>query len=223
MRWPEIAELPISCYVYGDWVHAAHPPPQERIEECLPMKETAPKKKTASMPRVLAGKSSANADPARKQRIQQYEAAVRLMREGKYEKAKAALEVLLSSDAGDLVDRVRVHMTACQRQLEKNQVIFETPEEQYDYAVSLLNTGYYEDAREQFQAILKKKPSADYAYYGLAVMHSLTSRAENCLEDLGRAIELNPRNRIQARLDSDFQEMFDDPRFTELLYPEVPE
>jgi hypothetical protein len=32
---------------------------------------------------------------------------------------------------------------------------------------------------------------------------------------------LNARNRIQARSDSDFQDMADDPRFTELLYPEV--
>ncbi len=185
------------------------------------MKEAQPKKKTTAMPRILAGKPTAISDPGRKQRIQQYETAVRLMRDGKYEKAKAALETLLSTGAGDLVDRARVHMTACQRQMEKKQVSFNSPEEQYDYAISLLNTGYYEDAREHFDAILKKHPSADYAYYGLAVMHSLTSRAEDCLEQLARAIELNPRNRIQARLDSDFQEMFDDPRFTELLYPEV--
>ncbi len=185
------------------------------------MKEAQPKKKTTAMPRILAGRSPVTSDPGKKQRMQQYEAAVRLMHDGKYEKAKAALETLLSSGAGDMVDRARVHMTACQRQLEKKQVSFHSPEEQYDYAISLLNTGYYEDAREQFQAILKKHPSADYAHYGLAVMHSLTSRAEDCLEQLGRAIELNPRNRIQARLDSDFQEMFDDPRFTELLYPEV--
>ncbi len=185
------------------------------------MKEAQPKNKTTSMPRTLAGKSPVSLDPGRKQRIQQYEAAVRLMRDGKYEKAKTALETLLSSGAGDLLDRARVHMTACQRQLEKSQVSFNSLEEQYDYAISLLNTGYYEDAREHFEAILKKYPSADYAHYGLAVMYSLTSRAEDCLEQLGRAIELNPRNRIQARLDSDFQEMFDDPRFTELLYPEV--
>ena len=50
-----------------------------------------PKKKTAQMPRILAGKPVASPDPARKQRIQQYETAVRLMREGKYEKAKTAL------------------------------------------------------------------------------------------------------------------------------------
>ena len=185
------------------------------------MKEVQPKKKTTAMPRILAGKPPVISDPGRKQRIQQYETAVRLMREGKYEKAKTTLEALLSGGAGDLLDRARVHMAACQRQLEKNQVSFNSPEEQYDYAISLLNTGYYEDAREHFEAILQKQPSADYAYYGLAVMHSLTGRAEDCLEQLARAIELNPRNRIQARLDSDFQEMFDDPRFTEVLYPEV--
>ena len=39
---------------------------------------------------------------------------------------------------------------------------------------------------------------------------------------LARAIELNPRLRIQARTDPDFLDMVDDPRFTELLYPEVP-
>ncbi len=185
------------------------------------MKEAQPKKKMTAMPRIIAGKPPVMNDPGRKQRIQQYETAVRLMRDGKYEKAKTALEALLSEGAGDLLDRARVHMTACQRQLEKKQISFNSPEEQYDYAISLLNTGYYEDAREHFDAIVKKHPSADYAYYGLAVMHSLTSRSEDCLEQLGRAIELNPRNRIQARLDSDFQEMFDDPRFTELLYPEI--
>jgi outer membrane protein assembly factor BamD (BamD/ComL family) len=185
------------------------------------MKPSPMKKKTTTMSRILAGKPDAIADPARKQRIQHYETAVRLMREGKYEKAKAALEALISSDAGDLVDRARVHLTACERQMKKNAVSFHSPEEQYDYAISLLNTGFYEDAREQFEGILKKHPTADYAHYGLAVMHCLTGRAEDCLEQLALAIALNPQNRIQARLDSDFQEMSDDPRFTELLYPEI--
>ncbi len=185
------------------------------------MKPSPMRKNAASMPRVIAGKSDAVADQGRKQRIQNYETAVRLMREGKYEKAKAALETLLSSGAGDLVDRARVHLTACERQMKKNAISFHSPEEQYDYAISLLNTGFYEDAREQFEAILKKHPTADYAHYGLSVMHCLTGRAEDCLEQLALAIGLNPQNRIQARLDSDFQEMTDDPRFTELLYPEI--
>ncbi len=54
----------------------------------------------------------------------------------------------------------------------------------------------------------------------MAVLASMTGEAENCLQQLAEAIGLNAKNRIQARSDSDFQDMFDDPRFTELLYPE---
>jgi hypothetical protein len=49
----------------------------------------------------------------------------------------------------------------------------------------------------------------------------MTGDSHTCLEHLTEAIRRNPRNRIQARSDSDFQDMADDPRFTELLYPEV--
>ena len=40
------------------------------------------------------------------------------------------------------------------------------------------------------------------------------------LKILGRAITLNPTLRFQARNDSDFQNLSEDPRFTELLYPD---
>ena len=58
--------------------------------------------------------------------------------------------------------------------------------------------------------------------YGLAVLDAITGQVEECLDHLSRAIEGNPRNRLQARTDTDFQSMQDDPRFTELLYPEMP-
>ena len=115
-----------------------------------------------------------------------------------------------------------MYISTCQRQMEKASLEFLTPEEHYDYAVSQLNTGYYEDAREQFNQILSGHPGADYAFYGLAVLDAVTGRVQDCLGNLARAIELNPRNRLQARVDNDFQSMVDDPRFTELLYPEIP-
>ena len=75
---------------------------------------------------------------------------------------------------------------------------------------------------EQFERILATFPDTDFAYYGLAVLDSITGRTQDCLKNLTRAIEMNPRNRLQARADNDFQSMVDDPRFTELLYPEIP-
>ena len=115
-----------------------------------------------------------------------------------------------------------MYISTCQRQLEKHNLTFLTPEEHYDYAISQLNTGYYEEAREQFNAILAAHPGADYAFYGLALLDAMTGRAQDCLGNLARAIDLNPKNRLQARVDNDFQSMVDDPRFTELLYPEIP-
>lgn len=151
-----------------------------------------------------------------------YQAALVLVQQGKYDKALAAFEKLISEAPAEIRERCQMYITTCRRQLDKAALTFLTPGEHCDYAISKLNTGDYEEAREQFQQILDKYPDADCAYFGLAVLGAITGQVQDCLSNLSRAIELNPRNRIQARTDNDFQSMADDPRFTELLYPEVP-
>jgi tetratricopeptide (TPR) repeat protein len=162
------------------------------------------------------------AQPGTGPAFQQYQAAIQLVQQAKYDKALAALEKLLSTAPPELRERCRMYISTCQRQLERHNLAFATPEERYDYAVSQLNVGLYEEAREQFNGVVSGHPYADYAYYGLAVLECITNHPQECLANLNRAIELNPRNRLQARTDNDFQSMLDDPRFTELLYPEVP-
>ena len=176
---------------------------------------------TRRSPRTLAGSVSSAADQGRADALKRYEAALRLMQSGKYQQAREAFDAMLGSTPGDLAERIRMYSAACVQQMSKGKKDFGSSEEHYDYAVSLLNDGHYEDAREQFAEILKKDKSADYALYGLAVLASMTGESHTCLEHLTEAIRLNPKNRIQARADSDFQDMADDPRFTDLLYPEV--
>jgi tetratricopeptide (TPR) repeat protein len=154
--------------------------------------------------------------------FQHYQAALQLLQQGKYERALAAFEKLLLAAPTEIKERCKMYINTCQRQLERPNLSFATPEEHYDYAVSQLNTGYYDEAREQFDNILSANPNADYAFYGLAVLSAITGQPQECLERLTKAIELNPKNRLQARVDNDFQSMVDDPRFTELLYPEIP-
>lgn len=171
-------------------------------------------------PRTLAGVTPP-ADAARNQTLALYESALRLMQEGKYEKAHTAFTHMLAASPGDLAERIRMYINACLQQSAKGKAHFSSDEERYDYAISLLNEGNYEDARGELKAIVAKNARADYAFYGLAVLSSMTGDAHRCLEHLTEAIRLNAQNRIQARADSDFQDMADDPRFTELLYPEV--
>ena len=117
--------------------------------------------------------------------MQHYQAAVLLVQQGKYEKALAAFEKLLAAAPAELKERCKMYISTCQRQMDKHNLTFLTPEEHYDYAVSQLNTGYYEEAREQFNLILADYPRADYAFYGLALLDAMTGRTQDCLRNLG--------------------------------------
>ena len=176
---------------------------------------------SAKSPRTLAGVVLPANDASREKVLQEYQAAVTYMQQGNFSAAHPAFEKLLKDAPPEFTDRIRMYLSACIAQSDKGSAEFSSPEEQYDYAISLLNNGHFEDAREQLNEILKTDGSADYAFYGLAVLASVTGDAQTCLEKLTEAIRLQSRNRIQARADSDFQEMADDPRFTELLYPDA--
>jgi tetratricopeptide (TPR) repeat protein len=176
---------------------------------------------TKRTPKTLAGVIPAAKDEGRAQMLANYEAALQMMQKRQYDKAHEAFDKMLLSSPGDLADRIRMYINACLLQVQKGTTTFNSHEEQYDYAISLLNIGQYDDASKHFKAILAQNQNADYAFYGLAVLASMTGDGNTCLEHLTEAIRQNPRNRIQARADSDFQDMADDPRFTELLYPEV--
>jgi tetratricopeptide (TPR) repeat protein len=176
------------------------------------------RKKTPSVAAKSGGPGSASNSAA----FQQYQTAVQLVQQGKFDKAVAAFEKLLPTAPPEIVERCRMYIQTCHRQINKRGLEFRTPEERYDYAVSQLNGGYFEEAGDQLRGIISDYPGADYAFYGLALLDSITGRVQGCLDNLSKAIELNPKNRLQARSDNDFQNMVDDPRFTELLYPEIP-
>lgn len=180
----------------------------------------ADSKAVGKAPRTLAGTVPPQ-DAVREEMLKQYQTAVTYMQQGDYTAAHPALEALLKTAPPEFTDRIRMYMSACIAQATKPEATFSSPEEKYDYAISLLNDGQYEDAREHLHDILAGDTDADYAFYGLAVLASMTGDSQTCLERLTEAIRLNGRNRIQARSDSDFQDMNDDPRFTELLYPEA--
>lgn len=154
------------------------------------------------------------------QAVQNYEAGLRAMQAHKFERAQGLLEKVVAGPSRELADRATVHLHNCEQHLARTATAFKTSAEHYDYAVSLMNAGDHDGARAHLEKIHKQAPDADYALYGLAVLECLTGRVEESLRRLDQAIRLNPANRYQARNDSDFQNLGDDPRFTELLYPE---
>ncbi len=199
---------------------SAHPISSTHSSSASSAKSEERAGKVHRMPRTLAGTPPPAEDGNRKALLALYEKALTLLGNGRYTEAHTAFTALLDDAPHDLADRIRMYIAACVSQIHQGTTEFRTHEERYDYAISLLNHGQYEDAAEHFKLILLENDSADYAFYGLALLASLTNSSHECLNHLERAIRLNPMNRIQARGDSDFSNMIDDPRFTDLLYPE---
>jgi tetratricopeptide (TPR) repeat protein len=154
------------------------------------------------------------------QTMQAYEQALKLLQLKKYDKVRPLLEKVVASGISELADRAKIHLKICKQQVEQISNSFVTPEEHYDFAISLMNDGDFVGAREHLEKLSVKNPKLDFVWYGLAVLECLTGRTSESLQHLAESIRLNPGTRFQARNDSDFRNMADDPRFTELLYPE---
>jgi tetratricopeptide (TPR) repeat protein len=172
-------------------------------------------------PKATAKKSSLADDPRVSQALQSYEAGLRALQEHKFEKAKPLFQKVLAGPSKELADRATVHLNTCNQHLERSAATqFNTIEEHFDYAVSLMNVADYVTAREHLEKLLKQAPKTDYLIYGLAALDCLTGHVEDSLRHLDEALRLNSNLRFQARNDSDFQNLAEDPRFTELLYPD---
>jgi len=160
-------------------------------------------------------------DPRFAQAVQNYQAGLKALQGHKYDKAKGFFEKVMAGPSPELADRASVHFNTCIQQMSRAANTFKTPEEQFDYAVSLMNMGDYVTARENFEILTKHYPKLDFIWYGIAALNCLTGRFPEAISNLNDAIRLNPANRYQARNDSDFKNLADDPRFTELLYPDT--
>jgi tetratricopeptide (TPR) repeat protein len=160
-------------------------------------------------------------DPRFTQAVQNYEAGLKALQAHKYDRAKACFEKVVGGPSPELADRASVHLNSCNQQMSRVVNTFKTPEEQFDYAVSLMNMGDYVGARENFEALTRSCPKLDFVWYGMATLNCLTGHFPEAITSLQQAIRLNPANRYQARNDGDFKNLADDPRFTELLYPDT--
>jgi tetratricopeptide (TPR) repeat protein len=160
-------------------------------------------------------------EPQFEQQLKTYEQAVQQFQQQKYAKAKELLEKVQSGPSKELADRAQVHLRIIEQRLAKQPTpTMRTPEDHYQAGVAMMNLGRWDEAREHLLRAKKLAPKADYVFYAMAALDCLTGEAESAMQNLKVAIQLRPENRYHARNDEDFAFLQEDPRFTELLYPE---
>lgn len=160
-------------------------------------------------------------EPEFEQQLKLYEQAVQFFHQQKYAKAKELLEKAVAGPSKELSDRAKVHLRISVQRLAREEAPSpRSPEEHYQAGVAMMNLGRWDEARDHLLRARKLAPKADYVFYAMAALDCLTGEAESAMENLKTAISLRPENRYHARNDEDFAFLQEDPRFTELLYPE---
>ena len=154
--------------------------------------------------------------------MERFENALQLFNQHQLARARGMFERLKEIPSRDLAERARVYVRICDQRLSRTTLQLKTAEDFYNYAVGLANEGNAEESEQYLLKALKLSPKSDYIYYALATTYALRDDVNGALEHLLKAINLDERNRFQAQNDADFANLLEDPRFTELLYPEKP-
>jgi tetratricopeptide (TPR) repeat protein len=159
--------------------------------------------------------------PAKLAQMKFYEEALKQFQQQKYSRAKAALERVLEGPTKELADRAQMHLRICEQRITRPPIPpLKSAEDHYTQGVALMNLGRWDEAREHLDRARKAAPKADHIVYAMAALDCLTGEADSAMQNLKVAIQLRPENRYHARNDEDFAFLQEDPRFTELLYPE---
>jgi tetratricopeptide (TPR) repeat protein len=172
--------------------------------------------------RVLAGTKGGTAPQAAPERTQMdcFEQGMRLFHTRQFEHARELFQSAMNGQDRTVAHRAGLQVRMCERRLEAPQVVLNTPEEHYNYAITLINSRDLASAQQHLRFALDGDPSADHVLYALAACQGLAGDLQAACENLKRAIDLQPRNRLAARQDPDFAAVIDQPMFARLLYPE---
>jgi tetratricopeptide (TPR) repeat protein len=196
-----------------------------KIPEKRMTKPQAPKtSKSSETTRTASSSSTAAAAVPQKVNSQKqlaaFESAMRLFHSRHLQQARDMFQQALDGPERDVAQRARLHIAMCDRRLAQEAPALRSADDFYNYGVALINTRKLAEARQHLERALEIAPGADHIHYALALAQALSGDFSNAHENLRRAIEIEPRNRIIARQDADFAPVANQPPFDALLYPE---
>jgi len=188
-------------------------------------KKTATTRKARSSSKVKASSKTAQPSGVDAKRtsyleaVKLYEKGLEALQQRNFTGASSALKAVIDEhgDERELHERVRIYLKICERELAPLSAEPQTQEELVLAATVALNELETEKALGYLEQAVRENPSADGAHYMLAVLFAQQGNAEQALPHLGRAIELDPENRLVALQEADFDILKDEIEFQTLV------
>jgi len=163
------------------------------------------------------GKDSA---PSGTGQLASFEAGMRFFHARKFREAREQFQQAATGPERDVAQRAGLHIAMCDRRLQNETLNLRSAEDFYNYGIALINSRNVAEARSHLERALQLAPGSDHIHYALALAQALSGDMSNAYDNLRRAIELEPKNRLLARQDADFGPLTHQAPFEALLYPE---
>jgi tetratricopeptide (TPR) repeat protein len=175
---------------------------------------------TVDKSRSRRGETDASPASTSSTQITALEEGLRLFRQQRFIEAKECFERALQGSDSAVRFAAKTHLSVCERRIQKPALNLVTAEDHYNYGIERLNARDIEAARRHLQIAVALQSGSEHMLYALAAALALSGDVSGSYENLRRAIEIEPRNRVSARQDSDFSGVAHNPLFLHLFHPE---
>ncbi len=150
-------------------------------------------------------------DPA----VDRFEKGLGHLAHGKWKQAQAEFEsVVASGDLLEVVDRARQMLRVCAS--AQKPAAGGAEQDVFLRAVYEKNEGHYDSALELCSQDERQAKEERFAYLAASI-YSLSERLDEAAAALSKAVEMNPKSRIYAYHDPDFQNLRDAPEIQQLF------
>jgi tetratricopeptide (TPR) repeat protein len=148
-----------------------------------------------------------------------YERGLQALQRRDFAASAEALRTVIERypDERELLERARLYLKVCERELEPKDPAPKTADEWVYAATVALNAGDEATAHRHLQRALTEDARHDHAHYMMAVVSARRSDSGAALGHLRHAVSLNPENRSLARQDPDLDALRDEPAFKAAL------
>ena len=153
---------------------------------------------------VADGKLAVEAPSASELQLKLYESAVQLFAQRRLGEARDQFLEVARGPAPHISDKARSYAQVCDRRLGASDLKLSSAEDHFNYGVERLNARDVELARHHLGRALSLEPDGDHILYTMALCCGFAGDGNGACENLKRAIDLEPRNRILARQDPEF-------------------
>jgi Tfp pilus assembly protein PilF len=180
--------------------------------------------RTAARP-IATAEDAAAVAPARKptyhEAVAMYERGLQALQRRDFAAAAEALRKVIERypDEQELLERARLYLKVCERELEPKEPAPKTADEWVYAATVSLNAGDAAAAEQHLRRALAVNRSHDHAHYMMAVASMRRNDPGAALEHLHQAVTLNPENRTLARQDPDLDALRNLPGFRAAVGP----